>query len=89
MKLNCWDYTRCGREIDGANAATQGVCPAWTYWTFQGKNHGLRAGRYCWNVAGTFREEEPLCTRATEFGDCRKCDFFQLVKKEEGHNFAA
>ena len=89
MKLNCWDYMNCGREVDGANVATRGICPAWSYWTFQGKNGGFRAGRYCWNVAGTFREGEPLCTHAAEFGSCTKCDFYRLVEKEEGKNFAA
>lgn len=89
IKMNCWDYMHCGREIDGTAVPTKGVCPAWSYWTFQGKNDGFRAGRYCWNVAGTSREGEPMCERASEFGDCKKCDFYRLVKKEEGSGFVA
>ncbi len=80
---------RCGREVDGVNEAAMGVCPAWSYWTFQGKNRGLRAGRYCWNVAGTFREDEPRCSHAEEFGSCAECGFYQLVKEEEAGNFEA
>ena len=89
MKINCWDYMHCGREIDGPNAAELGICPAWAYWTFHGKNGGFRGGRYCWNVAGTFREGEILCDHAAELGDCSACDFFKLVKQEEGSGFVA
>lgn len=89
MKINCWDYMKCGREVDGTQVAALGECPAWSYWTFQGKNSGFRAGRFCWNVAGTSQEGEPACSRAAEFGDCCKCDFYQLVMKEEGANFEA
>ncbi|MFC1543319.1 two-CW domain-containing protein [Candidatus Neomarinimicrobiota bacterium] len=87
MKTNCWDYMDCGREIDGVNEATLGSCPAWTYWTFHGINHGTRGGRYCWNVAGTFREGKPLCTHAAKFKYCNNCDFYCLVQSEEGNTF--
>lgn len=89
MKINCWDYMNCGREVDGTQVTTQGECPAWSFWTFQGKNNGLRGGRYCWSVAGSDREGEPACTNVADFGDCSECNFYQLVKKEEGSNFVA
>jgi hypothetical protein len=28
MKVNCWEFKKCGRESQGPNAAELGVCPA-------------------------------------------------------------
>lgn len=86
-KLNCWEFHRCGREPGGANAAGQGVCPAATDKRLNGTYGGINAGRACWVIAGTMCEGRVQGTYAQKLGDCGKCDFYALVKKEEGKDF--
>ncbi len=47
-----------------------------------GINGGENAGRICWLIANTMGETE------TTFGEmiktCSECDFYKLVKEEEG-----
>lgn len=87
MKVNCWDYMNCGREIGGVRVKNLGHCPAMTYTAFHGTNGGFRSGRYCWYVAGSFHKDPPECSHVSKVGDCLDCDFFNLVKKEEGDSF--
>ena len=63
------------------------VCPAATDTRFHGKNSGHNAGRACWVVARSFCKKQANGVFDKEIGDCTKCDFFQLVVKEEGDNF--
>ncbi|MBI4823564.1 MAG: hypothetical protein HY805_04960 [Nitrospirae bacterium] len=87
MKKNCWEFKGCGREPGGKNAEKLGVCPATTDTRLDGIHGGKNAGRACWVVAGTFCKGEVQGTFAKKFGDCLKCDFFQLVRKEQGYQF--
>lgn len=86
-KVNCWEFMRCGREIGGVHENDLGRCPAFTYTMFHGTNGGFRSGRYCWFVAGTFREGPPQCSPPDTIDDCSHCRFFKRVQQEEGDNF--
>jgi two-component system NtrC family sensor kinase len=66
QKIKCWEYKKCCRDKD---ATTK--CPAYPNF-----------GRICWAVAGTFCEGKVQGTFAQKYEDCRKCDFYQTLKKE-------
>lgn len=87
MKKNCWEVMMCGREPGGKNAEELGVCPASTYDRLDSAHGGKNAGRVCWVVAGTMCGGEIEGSFARKFQDCRKCEFYQMVKEEEGANF--
>lgn len=40
---NCWEFKKCGREVNGIKAKEMGVCPA-----------NPKHGRDCWKIGGTF-----------------------------------
>lgn len=86
-KRNCWEYKRCGREPGGNNADELGVCPATTEKRLDGTFDGKNAGRACWVVAGTMCKGTVQGTYAQKLGDCGLCEFYQLVKQEEGKDF--
>lgn len=71
-KIMCWEYKKCGREIGGVHADKLGVCPA----------SSPLEGRACWVVAGTFCQGRIHGSLANKLDDCRKCDFFQMIKAE-------
>jgi len=83
-KLNCWEFTRCGREPGGASTSTQGVCPAASEGALDGVHGGRNSGRSCWVLAGTFCGGEVAGTAARKIESCRDCDFYKLVLVEEG-----
>ena len=87
MKVNCWEYKRCGREPGGKNARKKGVCPAATSASLSGTHGGKNSGRVCWVVAGTMCDGKVEGSFAKKYDDCRACDFYRLVKAEEGSNF--
>lgn len=87
MKMNCWDFKKCGRERGGSKTAELGVCPAATEARLEGIHAGKMAGRACWVVAGTLCSGREQGTFAQKYHNCEKCDFFILVKREEGLNF--
>jgi len=84
LKLNCWEFKRCGRQPHGPKAKELGVCPAATQGGLDGVHSGTNAGRACWVVAGTFCGGEVQGTYANKSTNCRQCDFYKLVEKEEG-----
>jgi PAS domain S-box-containing protein len=86
-KKNCWELKKCGRELGGENARKLGVCPASINRRLNGLHGGKNAGRACWLVAGTMCERHIQGTFAHGYKDCRRCDFYALVKKEEGLDF--
>ncbi|MGW8322438.1 MAG: two-CW domain-containing protein [Thermodesulfobacteriota bacterium] len=83
-KQNCWEYFRCGREEGGENVHELGVCPAAVDTSAQGLNGGMNAGRICWAVAGTLCDGEVMGTRAEKERFCGACDFYRMVRAEEG-----
>ena len=85
-KLNCWEFTKCGREPGGANAAVQGVCPAASENALDGVHGGRNSGRTCWVLAGTFCGGQVAGTTAKKIESCRTCDFYKRVREEEGED---
>lgn len=77
----------CGRQFGGEKAEELGVCPAASYPKLDSAHGGKNAGRVCWVVAGTMCGGEIQGSFAKKYEDCRKCEFYQLVKEEEGTNF--
>ena len=86
-KLNCWEVKKCGRELEGANIAELGVCPAATEQRLDGVHEGINAGRACWVIAGSMCGGKVQGTYAEKYANCTKCDFFMMVKSEENGSF--
>ena len=87
FRKNCWEVIQCGREQGGKNAAELGVCPVAEAGMLDGINNGTNGGRACWPVAGTMCFGYVQGTFAKKIGDCLHCEFFELVKQEEGPNW--
>ncbi len=87
MKLNCWEFKRCGREPNGHKARDLGVCPAASDVRLNGVHEGKNAGRACWITAGTMCGGQVQGTFADKFKNCEACDFYQLVRSSEGVHF--
>jgi hypothetical protein len=85
-KLNCWEFTKCGREPGGASAAAQGACPAASEDALNGVPGGINSGRTCWVLAGTFCGGQVAGTTAKKLESCRTCDFYKRVREEEGED---
>jgi serine/threonine protein kinase len=83
-KQNCWEYKKCGREPGGEKAEELGICPAASDSSYDGINKGKKGGRICWAVAGTFCEGSVQGTFADKRESCTKCEFFKLVRINEG-----
>lgn len=82
-KMNCWEFKKCDRQPGGKLTGELGICPAATDQTLNSTHAGINAGRACWVVAGTFCGGAVQGTEAQKQHNCWRCDFFQLVKKEE------
>ncbi len=89
MKKNCWEEKKCGRELGGEKIKEMGVCPVAVARKANGLNSGKLGGRSCWAIAGTFCKEKVQGSFATKLKECTVCDFYQLVKKEEGADYAS
>ncbi len=83
MKLNCWEYKRCGRQPGGERAADLGICPVTTHTELSGIHGGSNAGRACWVVAGSLCGGRIQGAYAQKLHNCWRCDFMNAVKKEE------
>ncbi len=83
-KINCWEFTKCGRGPDGAKGEKCKACPAALYSSIDGFNQGVRAGRACWLVAGTFCDGKVSGTYAEKIESCRECEFYKEVNKGSG-----
>ena len=83
---NCWEEKKCGREPGGVNANELGVCQAAVEGGTDGLNNGKNGGRVCWALAGTLCGGKVQGTYAAKLISCMQCDFFKLVKKEQGRD---
>lgn len=83
-KQNCWEFMKCGREMNGIKSTDMGVCPVCFEKQLDGVHGGKNAGRACWVVAGTMCAGKVHGSFAEKTGDCLRCDFFKSVQKEEG-----
>lgn len=86
-KLNCWEYKNCGREGTDDIFQEMETCYAAMDEPTNKINNGKNGGRACWVVAGTFSRGELQCDHAKKLDSCLECDFYNLVKKEEGEKF--
>ncbi len=77
-KLNCWEYKKCGR-----GPGNEPKCPAATDVQADGINGGIRGGRVCWAIAGTMCGGRQQGTYAVNIETCLRCDFCQMVLREE------
>jgi hypothetical protein len=64
--VNCWEFTKCGRERGGSRAKELGVCPAYP-------DHG----QHCARVTGTMCGGQVQGCFARKLTNCMKCDFYQ------------
>lgn len=87
MKKNCWNYMDCGSQPNNLKFDELGVCPAIKDKRFDGIHGGINAGRACWMIAGTLCGGKAQGTYAQKYKSCIMCDFYKLVKKEEGLEF--
>jgi two-component system, NtrC family, sensor kinase len=67
LKINCWEFMKCGREKETAMK-----CPAFPHF-----------GRICWAVAGTLCEGRVQGTFALKYEDCMKCEYYRKVRDKE------
>jgi hypothetical protein len=87
LKLNCWEFKRCGRQPQGPHVKDEGLCPATLEEGLDGVHDGVNGGRACWVVGGTMCKGQIQGTFAQKFKNCEQCDFYQAVRAEEYPNF--
>ncbi len=86
-KTNCWEAKKCERQPGGSKVDELGVCPAATEAGLDGVHGGKNGGRSCWVIAGTFCGGQEQGMFANKIANCRDCDFYQVVEKEEGTSY--
>ena len=86
-KLNCWEYKKCGRQPQGPHVKDMGLCPASLETALDDAHDGTNGGRACWVINGTYCQGETQGTFAQKYKSCEACDFYQLVRREEGPDF--
>ena|ERR1035438_7832928 len=84
MPMNCWEFKKCARQPGGERVADLGVCLASAERKADGFNNGRRGGRICWAVSGTLCGGKAQGTFAQKLPSCMQCEFYQLVKSEQG-----
>ena len=84
---NCWEYKKCGREENGSKVQELGICIASTVKKINGVHNGKNGGRACWAIAGTLCKGAVQGSAVSKSKDCTKCDFYQLVRKQEVGKF--
>jgi hypothetical protein len=87
LKKNCWEFMGCRRSPDEQAATGIEPCPAALDKKLDGTHGGINAGRACWVLAGTYCGGKPQGSFAQKFPDCSLCDFYKLVREEEGFKF--
>jgi CheY-like chemotaxis protein len=86
-KRNCWQFTGCGREPGGKNSKQKGICIAALEDRLDGVHGGKNAGRACWAVACIAYGGDIKNTTVQNFEKCLTCNFYKLLKKEEGKGY--
>ena len=86
VKINCWEFTSCGREPEGDKIHELGICPAAIAKNCDGIHGGVDGGRACWAISGTLCNGKLQGTLATKFKNCIKCEFYQAVLLDEANN---
>lgn len=86
-KTNCWEFKKCGRQPGGPKVAELGECVAGKERKADGCNQGRMGGRACWAIAGTLCGGKVQGSFAQKASNCMECDFYKLVKGEEGAKY--
>jgi hypothetical protein len=86
VKQNCWEFNKCGYDTGRGNAAGMGSCSATTENRLNGVHGGINAGRSCWVVSGTRCNGCMQGSYSQKITECRSCEFFLYVNREEGEN---
>lgn len=84
IRLNCWEFKKCGIGERSYTNTNEEVCTAPAEDKFDSMNHGKNGGRVCWLI-----KQMAAARKDKGFGmmHCCRCDFFNLVAKQEGSNF--
>ena len=85
--LNCWEFKKCGRQIEEQKAEELRVCPVASDTSVNGANREQNSGRICRAVAGTFCDGEVQGTFTQKTKNCFNCDFMRMVNQEERAKF--
>ncbi len=83
MKKNCWEVKGCGQQRREHNN-TLVKCPVPEMAASDGINGGKNAGRICWLIANTMCRGDNATTFEDMIKVCTECDFYKLVREEEG-----
>ena len=87
-KKNCWEFNNCAHETTGANPISDGACSVPFLQKYDGKNHGVNAGRSCWQVMNDLSTIPGMgFLREKLLKKCLFCEFFRRVQEEEGRSF--
>ena len=86
-KQNCWEFKKCGKELNGAKSEASVTCPAATAVEADGFCDGKNGGRACVYISGTYCSGIIKGTQADISKNCAACDFYKSMRKEEGSNF--
>jgi len=86
-KINCWEFSKCGRESGGRNVEELGPCPAATLHELEGVNGGKNGGRSCWALTSTLCHGKIQGSMADKLTQCLECEFRQQVVLEEKLDF--
>lgn len=81
QKLNCWEFHNCGREPGGVLSDSLGVCPITQAFKYDGINDGKAAGRVCWSLRDSLRQDSITCMQKNF--PCHQCAFYRRVVHEE------
>ena len=84
IKLNCWEFMRCGREPGGLHAEELGVCPVTIEVSANGLNGGVNGGRVCWVIEDNCCQNVLAKIGRRKKSSCMRCEFHDRVKSEEG-----
>ncbi len=71
----------CAPVLPGGTAGV-----GWEEGKLDDVHEGTIGGRACWVVSG-FCKGEVQGTLAQKFKNCERCDFYQLVRQDEGMSF--
>ncbi|MDU9050552.1 MAG: hypothetical protein Q3M30_17025 [Candidatus Electrothrix sp. Rat3] len=81
--VNCWEFKKCGREVNGENVLLYGLCSAAIDSSLDGIHGGKNGGRCCWVVKSVYNKDKKFGCRCTvDYIECHKCNFYELVKEE-------
>ena len=87
IKQNCWEFKKCGREVNGDQIGNLGVCPAAIEIGLDTVHSGINAGRACWTITGTLCDQKVQGVYKQKIEECMKCEVYIEIKKEEGRDF--